>query len=291
MEVGLRAAPDRTGKRALSRFRLSVVLSVQPARFRAATFKGDLEANVARIAELGYDGVELAIRDPEQVDADELVALVGRHGLDVPAVGTGQAWGEERLSFTDTDPRVRRAARERIGRHLPFAGRVGAVVILGLIRGVPGPGESRDRAVGWLVEALAACAEAARPRGVRLAVEPIERGETPLVNRVEEGLALLERVGASNLGLLLDTYHMSREEVSVEAAIRAAGERIFHFHVADSNRWYPGGGDLDFGALLGVLEETGYRGYVSGEFLPEPDPDTAAREAIRHLRNVITPPP
>ncbi|RMF28020.1 MAG: sugar phosphate isomerase/epimerase, partial [Chloroflexi bacterium] len=72
--------------------KFSIVLSVQQAHFEAVAYKGDFERNVARIAELGYDGVELAIRDPSQVDAEALLAVVGRYGLEVPAVGTGQAW-------------------------------------------------------------------------------------------------------------------------------------------------------------------------------------------------------
>src|SRR5574338_1456940 len=99
--------------------KLSIVLSAQPAAFQAATFKGDLEANLRRIAALGYDGVELAIRDPGLVDVGSLEALVRGVNLRVPAIGTGQAWGEEGLSFTHPDADVRRRAIERIQSHVP----------------------------------------------------------------------------------------------------------------------------------------------------------------------------
>ncbi len=264
--------------------KLSIVLSTQPAQFQAVAFKGDFEANVAKIARWGYDGVELAIRDPGLVDGDALLALVRRHGLEVSAIGTGQAWGEEGLSFTDPDPAVRRAAVERIKAHLPFAARAGAVVIIGLIRGVVKPGVQPGHAMSWLVEALRECCRAAAAAGVQLALEPINRYETTLVNNVGQGLDLIGRVGADNLGLLLDTFHMNIEEPSIEESIREAGDRIFHFHVADSNRWYPGAGHLDFGSILAALAATGYQGYVSGEFMPLPDADTAAREAIAYLR-------
>ena len=266
--------------------RFSIVLSAQPAQFEAATFKGDLDANLARIAALGYDGVELAIRDPKQVDGAALLGLVRKHGLEVPAIGTGQAWGEEGLSFTDPDPQVRRAAVQRIQDHLPFAAQTGAVVIIGLIRGVVKPEVDHAQAMDWLVEALQACSAAAAGFGVRLALEPINRYETTLINTVAQGLELIERVGADNFGLLLDTFHMNIEEPSIEESIRQAGARIFHFHVADSNRWYPGAGHLDFASILRTLVETGYTGFVSGEFLPLPDAETAAREAIRYLRTL-----
>ena len=264
---------------------LSIVLSTQQTQFQAATLSGSLDANFAKIAEMGYQGVELAIRDPHLIDLDGLSALADKYNLRVPAIGTGQAWGEEGLSFTDPDPAVRQAAIERIQSHIPVAARFGAVIIIGLIRGLVRPGIDHSQAMNWLVEALQACSLAASPAGVRLALEPINRYETTLINHAAEGLELIEAVGADNFGLLLDTFHMNIEEPDIEASIQTCGSRVFHFHVADSNRWYPGAGHLDFPRILNRLYATNYSGFVSGEFLPKPDADTAAREAILHLKS------
>ncbi len=269
--------------------KLSIVLSTHTAQFQAVAFKGDLEANVAKIAAWGYDGVELAIRDPRLVDGEQLLHVIARHRLAVPAIGTGQAWGEEGLSFTDPEPTVRAAAIERVKAHIPLAARMGAVIIIGLLRGIVKPGVSQEQAMDWLVTALGECCAAAMPHGVRIALEPICRYETTLVNNVAQGLDLIGRVGAENLGLLLDTFHMNIEEPVIEDSIRACGPRIFHFHVADSNRWHPGAGHLDFRSILAALYATGYSGYVSGEFMPLPDPDTAAQRGIAHLRSLQVP--
>jgi sugar phosphate isomerase/epimerase len=99
-------------------------------------------------------------------------------------------------------------------------------------------------------------------------------------------LELIERVEAENFGLLLDTYHMNIEEPNIENSLQRCWDRIFHFHLADSNRWYPGAGHLDFKSILGSLKSTGYNGFISGEFLPKPDVDTAARENIAYLRRI-----
>lgn len=266
--------------------KLAIVLSTQAARFEAVAFKGGFEGNVEKISGWGYDGVELAIRDPALIDGDELLRLVAAHGLEVPAIGTGQAWGEEGLSYTDPDLAVRRAAVERTVSHIPFAERAGAVIIIGLLRGLVKPGVSQAQAMDWLVSALQECCSEAGPHGVRLALEPINRYETTLINDVAQGLDLVERVGAANMGLLLDTFHMNIEEPVIEQSIRDAGDRIFHFHVADSNRWYPGAGHLDFGSILAALDETGYEGHLSGEFMPLPDADTAAERSIALLRGL-----
>jgi len=264
--------------------KLSIVLSTQAAKFEAVAFKGDFGSNVAKIAKMGYDGVELAIRDPALVNADELVRIVSSYGLEIPAIGTGQAWGEEGLSFTDPNPAVRAAAIERTKSHIPFAAQTGAVIIIGLLRGIVRPTTSQGQAMEWLVSALQDCCLAAKPHGVQIALEPINRYETTLVNNVEQGMELLERIGASNMGLLLDTFHMNIEDAVIEDSIRVCGDRIFHFHVADSNRWYPGAGHIDFKAVLETLFTTGYQGYISGEFMPMPDADTSAQENIAFLR-------
>ena len=266
--------------------KFSVVLSTHPAQFQAATFKGDLESNLSRIAAFGYDGVELAIRDPRQVDADALAGLLSVQHLAVPAIGTGQAWGEEGLSFTSDHPEVRAAAIERAASHVPLASRLGAIIIIGLLRGITPKDQTHERSMEFLIEALRTSCSAAAELGVRLALEPLNRYETDLIHTAADGLALIERVGADNLGLLLDTFHMNIEEPSIEQSIRACGRHLFHFHVADSNRWHPGAGHLDFASILRTLSDAGYQGYVSGEFLPRPEADTAAQRGLAHLKRV-----
>lgn len=266
--------------------KLAIVLSTHVAQFEAVAFKGDFEANVAKIAGYGYDGVELAIRDPKLVSSDELEGVVSKHNLAVPAIGTGQAWGEEGLSFTSDDPYVRRAAIDRVKSHIPLAARFNAAIILGLLRGITPIGQTHEQSMTYLVDALQECSAAATPHGVRYALEPLNRYETDLIHTVAAGLDLIERVGAENFGLLLDTFHMNIEEPSIEESIRICGDRIFHFHVADSNRWHPGAGHLDFNRILDSLFETGYDGFVSGEFMPVPDADTGAQRTIEYLRGL-----
>lgn len=264
---------------------MSIVLSTHQAGFNAVAYKGDLPTNVAQIASLGYDGVELAIRDPKRVDPDYLLSLVADHQLKVPAIGTGQAWGEDKLSLTDPDAAIRREAMNRLDSHLPLAQRLGAVIIVGLIRGVGGSSSSGQEEK-WLLEALRQFSGTAAAHEVKIAIEPLNRYETTLINTASQGLELIEKVEAGNIGLLLDTFHMNIEEPSIEDSIMACRDKIFHFHVADSNRWYPGAGHLDFASILKTLLKTGYTGFVSGEFMPNPDAAVAASRAIDYLRSL-----
>jgi sugar phosphate isomerase/epimerase len=267
--------------------KLSIVLSTHAARFEAVAFKGDFEVNVAKIANWGYDGVELAIRDPSLVNADQLEDVISAYRLEVPAIGTGQAWGEEGLSFTSDDIAVRTTAIERVKSHIPLASRFDAIIILGMIRGMTPKGQTNERSLSYLVESLLECATAASDQGVRFALEPLNRYETDLIHTVADGLDLLNRVAAENVGLLLDTFHMNIEEPKIEESIRECGDRIFHFHVADSNRWYPGAGHLDFVSILDALFECGYAGYISGEFMPKPNADVAAQQNLAYMQQLL----
>lgn len=266
--------------------KLSIVLSTHAASFKAVAFKGDFETNVKRIASYGYNGVELAVRDPNLVDREQIIKVVQEQNMEIPAIGTGQAWGEERLSFTDLNPAIRRKAIERVMSHIPLAKKANASIIIGLVRGVPGKDVSEKQAEEWMVEAFKICTTKAAEAGVKIVLEPLNRYETPLINTVTQGLELIEKVGAGNMGLLLDTFHMNIEEPSIEESIRTCGDRIFHFHVADSNRWYPGAGHLNFASILEALYATGYAGYVSGEFMPDPEANISAQRAIEYLRGL-----
>lgn len=270
----------------MSYFRHSIVLSTQATSFNAVALKGDFERNLAKIAGWGYDGVELAVGNPDLLDWEQLAGMTRAHDLIVPAIGTGQAWGEEHLSFASIDPAVRKAAVERIKRQIELARRFEALVIIGLIRGVTPPGQSHEESMQKLIDCLRECLDVAAASGVRMALEPLNRYETDLIHTVEDGLALIQRVGSTSLGLLLDTFHMNIEEPGIEDSITRAGKHIFHFHVADSNRWHPGAGHLAFSSILEALCFVGYTGWISGEFMPLPDADKAASRGIAYLKQL-----
>jgi len=88
------------------------------------------------------------------------------------------------------------------------------------------------------------------------------------------------------MGMLIDTFHMNIEEVSIYESIIKAKDYITHVHLADSNRWAPGSGHLDFAKIIKTLEEINYKGYLSAEILPLPDADRAARLTVEHLKKI-----
>ena len=264
---------------------LSIVLSAQPASFSALAYQGDLEENLQKIQSFGYTGVELAVRDPGDLDVPSLNSWVTKLGLTVTAVGTGQAYSEDGLSFTDQDENIRREAIQRIKDQIYFAKDFKAVVIIGVIRGNPDKRIEKEQAQHWLLEAIDECAQ--EDKSVKLVIEPCNRYEADLINNVDEGLKIVRELGRENVGLLLDTFHMNIEEPSIHGSIRKTADHLLHFHIADSNRGYPGAGHLDFEAIFKTLKTIDYRGAVSAEILPFPDSDTAARLVVKNIHPFI----
>jgi len=261
---------------------LSIVLSTQPASFSALAYKGELAENIKKINKMGYDGVELAVRNPELLDLKELQTIISDYNLTVPAIGTGQAYGEEGLSFTNPNPDIRKKAIDRIKSHIDLAAHFEAKVIIGLIRGQMEEKTDYQQAESWLIEALSQCA--AENNTIDLVIEPLNRYECNLLNTASETMQLVQKINVKNIGLLLDTFHMNIEEPSIFDSITESTNYLFHFHVADSNRWYPGAGHVDFKKVQDTLDKINYEGFISAEILPLPDPDTAAEMTIKHMR-------
>jgi len=210
----------------------SIVVSIQPTNFSALAFKEDFEESIKKVADLGFDGAELAVRNPKDLKVDDVINIIKENNLEVPAIGTGQAYGEEGLSF------------------------------------------------------LRKCTEFAKEYNIGLTLEPVNRYESNFINTLNEGIEFIKRVDASNLGLLADTFHMNIEEVSIYDSIIQAKDYITHVHFADSNRWAPGCGHLNFAKIVQTLKKIDYQGYVSAEILPFPDPDSCARLTAKHLNKI-----
>lgn len=259
----------------------SIIVPVQDSTPFSPFCPGDgLEVNLARASEAGYDGVELAITNPGPLDVFEIKHLLTRYKLSMPAITTGQAYGVEGLSLIARDEKIRKKAIQRIEGHIRLARELGAVVIIGLIRGKQGGKKSKN----LLIEALADCASF--DDEVKLVLEPLNRYESSLINTVDEALSVIEQIEANNIGILFDTFHANIEETSMERSIGKARGRLFHVHVADSNRWVPGYGHLNFKQISRALSRISYQGFCSLESLPEPDREHCLREAAEYIRKL-----
>jgi sugar phosphate isomerase/epimerase len=119
-------------------------------------------------------------------------------------------------------------------------------------------------------------------------LEPLNRYEGDYLNTIEDVLAVIHEIEASNLKILADTFHMNIEEADITASFRRAGESLGHVHLVDSNRQAPGHGHLDIKSVLKVLRDMNYQGYISFETLPLPNPRQAIEDAIRTAKTILS---
>jgi len=263
-------------------FKFSMAVTPLHAKFEAVA-KGSPAEFALLLSELGYNGIEYSVLEPETII--ELVRIASDYGLRVPAIGTGLNYIHYGLDLTSPDEGVRARTLNRLQSFVEYTGRSEAGgVIIGLIRGRGDSYSSPETALNLLAAQLSTLCRQAVDADVRLFLEPLNRYESKIINTVGEALNFLRRVDCPNLYLLLDTFHMNIEEPVIEDSIRVAGDKIGHFHVADSNRYAPGMGHLDFSSILKALKDTGYSGYVSAEIIVKPDFESAARLTLNTLR-------
>lgn len=261
----------------------SIIIPLQdPTPFSALTIEAGLEANFETAAGASFDGVELAITNPAEIDAEKVKELLELHGLALSAITTGQAYGLEGISLSSPEEDLRQKALERIKDHAHLIGILdaNAVIIIGSMRG---DGANKD-ARFLLRDALREVA--GEYPTIKFALEPLNRYESALINTVEEALGLLAEINLPDIGLLFDTFHANIEERSFAESIRLAGKKIFHVHVADSNRFVPGYGHLDFTEVGAALREIDYQGFCCLESLPKPSPDKCLDYAADFIREL-----
>jgi 5-keto-L-gluconate epimerase len=262
----------------------ALVVSLSASGFQALALREKLEQNLKLLKGLKFKAAELHVRDPGAIDLKATVAAMERSGMQCPTIGTGQAFFDEGLSLTSKDKSVRRKARERMKRQLEFAAHFECLITIGLIRGIPKK-EDKANALKLLADELDALCEYAPKAGAAgLVLEPLNRYETSIINTIAEAGDLIKKSGAKNLGILADSFHMNIEERDITDSIKKNAALIRHVHLADSNRWAPGQGHFDFDELFAALKSIGYECFVSGEYLPLPDPERSVRLFAQFLK-------
>lgn len=249
--------------------------------------RGDLRDSFRLLADLGYRGVDLMVRDPKQLGAAAIEALASRAGIEVISISTGQLRKEDGLTLLHPDPEVGRLAASRLREVLDFASHWSIPVNLGMLRGDLADGADRDRSLERAREILDLLLDYASRKGISIALEPQNRRIVNWLNTVEETVSWLEGFSRDNLGILFDVYHASIEESSVTASLRRAFPYLAQVQISDSDRKAPGDGELDLPEVVRTLRALGYQGYLTVEIFPRPSAAEAATRSARYLSPLL----
>jgi len=163
------------------------------------------------------------------------------------------------------------------------ASRVGAFALAGVTYGTIGrvSGAPRTQAeFDGTARFIARAAERARSHGLKLGIEPCNRYETHIMNTGADGRAYCEAVGAENVFIHLDTYHMNLEEVSLAQGLKDCGPFLGYLHLSESNRGTPGRGTIGWTEVYTTLVEMGFDGITTLESMNHVHPAIASALAI-----------
>jgi sugar phosphate isomerase/epimerase len=241
------------------------------------------EASIGKAADFGYHGIELALKEAGEVDPLSLNRELSRRNVEVSCISTGQVFAVSNLYFTHPDPERRKEVIQVFSDLVDLACDYGKIINVGRVRGFIAEDQDWDQTEALFIRTLEDICEAAESKGVTIIVEPVNRYEINFINSVEEGAAVLAKVKHRNVGLMPDVFHMNIEDDKIGDTLARNAGMVKYIHFADSNRLAPGQGHLDFDDVFDGLARGGFDGWSSVEILPQPDPDTAARQAANFL--------
>ena len=270
-------------------------------------------------ADSGLDGVEICIGDYRDLDVDKIQKNISRRHLLCSTISTGQALSREGISLTHPDKEIRNRAKKRLCEHIDAASILGSRVTVGLIRGkgvivsgnvtsgavddqtassdstsnnssTPVSCASPGDLIHILADELSECGVYAASQNVTLLLEPINRNETALLCNNRDMLNFLNLLSYPGwLKILWDSYHVNVEKESIFESLSQAGKNIGHVHLADSDRSFPGYGEIDFPLIWDALKKIGYMDWISFECLDKPAVSTNPKADSGRIRKEAGP--
>ncbi|KAI2613726.1 xylose isomerase-like protein [Hypoxylon fragiforme] len=228
-----------------------------------------LEEILKRASSLGYTSIELA-GEPSRYTVNGTSALLQKYGLTCWGVVTIMYGSRNLAASSEGD----REATIGYMKSLvdPSAGLGGEIVALVpcTVRKLQPGADSRDE-WKWVVQCVREIALYAAEKGLRVALEPLNRFETYLITNISQALQVIDEVNVPNLGVAFDPFHLNIEESDMITALRKCGKKVLDFHLGDNNRLAPGDGNLNWPLIIQTLRKIGYTGALACEAMPPID--------------------
>jgi D-psicose/D-tagatose/L-ribulose 3-epimerase len=233
------------------------------------------ERTIAAAAHYGFDFIEIALLNPSIVDAAHTRALLEKHGIAAVC-----SLGLPERAWASTNPD---AAIAHLEEALSKAAEMGAQALSGVTyggigqrTGVPPTMAEYDN----IARVLEAAARSAKAKGIAFGIEPVNRYENHLINTAAQAKWMIEKVGADNIFIHLDTYHMNIEEKGAGNGIIDAREHLRYIHLSESDRGTPGEGTCDWDEIYATLAAIGFDGGLAMESFINMPPEVAYGLAV-----------
>ena len=261
--IGLAGCRDRTQPKGQAPKPLKVRYGLNLLVY-TPTFSAEKVDLIKKVADMGYDGVEVPFND-----LSVLNAYATRKACEAAGVGlTSCCVMMPGTNLCSTKPEERKAGVERIKKMVDITAEMGGDTVAGPIYTPVGQLTGKARTADewkWCRDGFRAASEHAEKAKIDLAIEPLNRFETYVLNTVGDATKLCQEVNHPRLKVQADTFHGNIEEKDTAAAIRACGPFLGHFHASESDRGVPGTGQVRWGEVFAALHDIGYDRWVTIE--------------------------
>ena len=238
-------------------------LGVHALVFIGDTLPASVDTAVSAAAAAGFDLLELSLHDAVHLDVTAARESLRRAGLGV-ACSRGLAFDAD---VSSDDPQVVARGEQLLHDSLRITRDLGGTHLTGALYSALGKygAPLTDAGRRNVVSVLRSLASEAAAEQMTLGLEICNRYETNVINTAHDALRLADDIGADNVVIHLDTYHMNIEENDFVTPVLEVGERLGYVHIGENHRGYLGSGHLDFPAFFGALATIGYRGPITFE--------------------------
>lgn len=215
----------------------------------------------AKFKKWGFDSVEIALENADDIDAPLVKKALDKNGLVCGSVCAAMGPGRDLRG----SKKAQQGAIKYLKSIIDVMPQLGCSVLAGPLYstvGRAGPVAAEDYKQQWqtVVGHMKDLSDYAEKAGVNLAIEPLNRYETDFINTAAQALKMIKDVGSKSLLLHLDTYHMNIEEKDPAKAILSAGKKLGHFHACGSDRGTPGGDQINWDKIIAALNTINYNG-------------------------------
>jgi len=224
-----------------------------------------------KIKAMGFDIVEIPVEDPDLIDADRVGKALIENDLEPTVCGV---FGPTK-DLTHEDTAVHQTCFAYLEKCFRLCNQWDVDFVAGPMYSAVGKARmlsSEERKIEWerAVNNLKKVCEMAQGFGAYIAIEPLNRFESDMVNTAEDVMRLVNNINHSQAKVLLDGFHMTIEEKNIREAIRTVGDKLIHVQVSENHRGVPGTGLTPWNDFRLGLEDVNYKGAVVIEsFTPE----------------------
>ncbi|MDR1800455.1 MAG: sugar phosphate isomerase/epimerase [Lachnospiraceae bacterium] len=248
--------------------------------------KGDICDNLRKAKKLGYQAVEIHLRENAVLDYIKIKEVMKETNVSIAQIITGRLCTEGGLTLVADTADTENAAVVGMKRYIDMASALNADIVLGWAKGRLLKGMTERQYYERLAKKLIVLDEYAIENNVKINIEVLNRYETDVLKTAHETAAFIREYHLDACRVHLDTFHMNIEEIDMTKAIKASKGLLGYFHLADATRWYPGSARLDFESILRTLSEIDYNGFLSVECLPHGNGEETAMKALEYLSKI-----